>query len=178
MTDYRTHLAYVPQNNFLFSTTIEKNLRFGKENASQKELVSAAADAAMADEVNKMPAKYQTQIGQKGTTLSGGQQQRLTLGRALLKDADLLVLDDPLSAVDAETATQIVQNLDQLHGQSLIMTASRLSAVQNMDWLIVMENGQITAQGRPEELSRQPGWYQETLLKQKHRQELEDDLNE
>lgn len=178
LTDYRARLAYVPQNNFLFSTTIEKNLRFGKENASQKELVSASADAAMADEVNKMPDKYQTQIGQKGTTLSGGQQQRLTLGRALLKDADFLILDDPLSAVDAETANQIVQNLDRLHGQSLIMTASRLSAVQNMDWLIVMENGQITAQGRPEELAKQPGWYQETLLKQKHRQELKDDLNE
>jgi ABC-type multidrug transport system fused ATPase/permease subunit len=125
-----------------------------------------------------MPSQYDTQVGQKGTTLSGGQQQRLALGRALLKDAKLLVLDDPLSAVDAETATKIEHELEQTPGQSLVMSSSRLSTIQNMDWIVVMENGQITAQGHPDQLSQQSGWYRDTLARQEHRQKLEADLNE
>lgn len=178
LTKYRQHLAYVPQAAFLFSTTIDRNLRFGDEHASQQDVTKAATQASMAEEIDAMPDKYQTQVGQRGTILSGGQQQRLTLSRALLKKADLLVLDDPFSAIDAETASKIKEVLDHLTERSLIMTASRLSTVQNMDWLIVMENGQITAQGRPDELSQQPGWYRDTLQKQLHQQELEDDLNE
>lgn len=178
LTKYRQHLAYVPQAAFLFSTTIDRNLRFGDEHASQQDVTKAATQASMDEEIDAMPDKYQTQVGQRGTILSGGQQQRLTLSRALLKKADLLVLDDPFSAIDAETASKIKEVLDHLTERSLIMTASRLSTVQNMDWLIVMENGQITAQGRPDELSQQPGWYRDTLQKQLHQQELEDDLNE
>lgn len=178
LTKYRQHLAYVPQAAFLFSTTIDRNLRFGDEHASQQDVTKAATQASMAEEIDAMPDKYQTQVGQRGTILSGGQQQRLTLSRALLKKADLLVLDDPFSAIDAETASKIKEVLDHLTERSLIMTASRLSTVQNMDWLIVMENGQITAQGRPDELSQQPGWYRDALQKQLHQQELEDDLNE
>ncbi len=178
LEDYRKQIGYVPQDNFLFSTTIADNLRFGKQNASSEEVISSAKAAAMADEIAAMPSQYDTQVGQKGTTLSGGQQQRLALGRALLKDAKLLVLDDPLSAVDAETATKIEHELEQNTGQSLVMSSSRLSTVQNMDWIVVMENGQITAQGHPEQLSQQPGWYRDTLAKQEHRQKLEADLNE
>lgn len=175
---YRSHLAYVPQVIFLFSTTIEKNLRFGDKDASPSAIEAVAAQAAMDQEINAMPDRYQTEVGQQGIILSGGQQQRLTLSRALLKKADLLVLDDPFSAIDAETASKIKDVLDHLDRRSLIMTASRLSTVQNMDWLIVMENGRITAQGRPDDLSRQPGWYRDTLKEQQHRQQLEDDLNE
>lgn len=177
LKNYRQLVSYVPQANFLFSTTIAANLRFGKNQATPQEVHQAASHAAMDTEINQMPAKYQTQVGQRGTTLSGGQQQRLALGRALLKDSFLLVLDDPLSAVDAATATQIEQALDQ-GGQTLIMASSRLSTVQTMDWLVVMEHGKITAQGTPTTLSQQPGWYQETLREQQRRQELEDDLNE
>lgn len=175
---YRQQIGYVPQANFLFSTTIADNLRFGKLRATDDEVKVATDKAAMTAEITAMPNQYQTQIGQKGTTLSGGQQQRLALGRALLKDTNLLILDDPLSAVDAETATQIEQALRQTHGQSLVMATSRLSTVQNMDWLVVMENGQITAQGHPAQLSQQDGWYRDTLREQEHRQKLEDDLNE
>lgn len=178
LEDYRKQIGYVPQDNFLFSTTIADNLRLGKQNASSEEVISSAKAAAMADEIAAMPSQYDTQVGQKGTTLSGGQQQRLALGRALLKDAKLLVLDDPLSAVDAETATKIEHELEQNTGQSLVMSSSRLSTVQNMDWIVVMENGQITAQGHPEQLSQQPGWYRDTLAKQEHQQKLEADLNE
>lgn len=178
LKSYREHVAYVPQDNFLFSTTIADNLRFGKNEASDEEIITASKKAAMADEIIEMPAKYETEVGQKGTSLSGGQQQRLALGRALLKDADLLVLDDPLSAVDAETATAIEQELTKIPGQSLVMASSRLSTVQNLDWLIVVENGRITAQGHPATLSQQDGWYRDTLEKQEYQQKLEDDLNE
>lgn len=176
LKDYQQQIGYVPQKNFLFSTTIAANLRFGKDQATSQEVHQAANHAAMDTEINQMPAKYQTQVGQRGTTLSGGQQQRLALGRALLKDSFLLVLDDPLSAVDAATATQIEQALNH-EGKMLIMASSRLSTVQTMDWLVVMEHGHITAQGTPATLSQQPGWYRETLQEQQQRQKLEDDLN-
>lgn len=173
---YRQRVAYVPQNSFLFSTTVERNLRFGNPAASTQRLHQVTAAVAMADEVTVMPEQYQTTVGQDGTNLSGGQKQRLALGRALMKDAQLLVLDDPLSAVDAETAEQIEQRLEQGR-QSLVMATSRLSAVSQLDWLIVMEKGTITEQGKPAALANRPGWYRDTLQEQLRRKRLEDDLN-
>lgn len=174
---YRDLIAYVPQGNFLFSTTIADNLRFGNQQASSQTIASAADQAAIANEIDNMPQKYQTLVGQNGTSLSGGQQQRLALGRALVKDSQMLILDDPLSAVDAETAKRISKVLTTVP-QSVVMVTSRLSVVQNMDWLIVIENGRITAQGSPAKLNQQAGWYRDTLAEQQHQQELEDDLNE
>ncbi len=174
---YRDLIAYVPQGNFLFSTTIADNLRFGNQQASSQTIESAADQAAIANEIDNMPQKYQTLVGQNGTSLSGGQQQRLALGRALVKDSQMLILDDPLSAVDAETAKRISKVLTNVP-QSVVMVTSRLSVVQDMDWLIVIENGRITAQGSPAKLNQQAGWYRDTLAEQQHQQELEDDLNE
>lgn len=174
---YHELLAYVPQGNFLFSTTIADNLHFGNQQADFAKVISAAQKAAIDTEIDKMPQKYQTTVGQNGTSLSGGQQQRLALGRALIKNSQMLVLDDPLSAVDAETAKKISQVLTAVP-QSLVMATSRLSVVQNMDWLILIEDGHITAQGSPVKLNRQAGWYRDTLAEQQHQQELEDDLNE
>lgn len=178
INEYRQQVGYVAQGHFLFSTTIADNLRLGKRNASLSEIETVAEKVAMADEIKGMADQYQTQVGQRGTTLSGGQQQRLALGRAVLKNPSLLVLDDPLSAVDAETASQIEAILEDTPGQTLVMATSRLSTVQQMDWLIVLENGQITAQGTPTQLEQQPGWYRDTLSQQLRRQQLEVDLNE
>lgn len=178
LNDYRRRVAYVPQTNFLFSTTIDRNLRFGNPAAGDRRLHGVTAAVAMDAEIAAMPDHYQTTVGQDGTNLSGGQKQRLSLGRALMKDAQLLVLDDPLSAVDAETAEQIEQHLEQAGDQSIIMATSRLSTVGQLDWLIVMEDGTITEQGRPDKLLDQPGWYRDTLREQLRRQRLEDDLNE
>lgn len=178
LNDYRRRVAYVPQTNFLFSTTIDRNLRFGNPAAGDRRLRGVTAAVAMDNEIAAMPDRYQTTVGQDGTNLSGGQKQRLALGRALMKDAQLLVLDDPLSAVDAETAEQIEQHLEQAGDQSIIMATSRLSTVGQLDWLIVMEDGTITEQGRPDQLLGQPGWYRDTLREQLRRQRLEDDLNE
>lgn len=176
--DYRQWVAYVPQTSFLFSTTIERNLRFGNPAADPQRLRKVTSAVGIADEVAAMPDQYQTTVGQDGTNLSGGQKQRLALARALMKDAQLLVLDDPLSAVDAETAERIEQRLESVEGRSIIMATSRLSTVSQLDWLIVMERGTITEQGKPAELIKRPGWYRDTLREQLRRKRLEDDLNE
>lgn len=177
LATYRQQIGYVPQTDFLFSTTIARNLRFGYPAASVQQVETATREAAMAEEIAAMPDQYQTQVGEEGTSLSGGQKQRLTLSRALLKDARLLVLDDPLSAVDAETATQIEKYLDRTN-QSLIMATSRLSTVQHLNWLIVLQSGTITAQGTPDQLTHRPGWYRTTLREQERRAKLEAGLNE
>lgn len=174
---YRQRVAYVPQTSFLFSTTIARNLRFGNPAADERRLHQVTAAVAMDAEIAAMPDRDQTTVGQDGTNLSGGQKQRLALGRALMKDAQLLVLDDPLSAVDAETAEQIEQQLTRTRDRSMIMATSRLSTVNQLDWLIVMEGGTITEQGRPAQLLNRPGWYRDTLREQLRRQRLEDDLN-
>lgn len=131
----------------------------------------------MDQEIAAMADQYKTRVGQDGTNLSGGQRQRLSLGRALIGSEQLLVLDDPLSAVDAETAGQIEERLVTAKEKTVIMTTSRLSTVDQLDWLIVMEAGTVTEQGQPAQLLKRPGWYRNNLQEQLRRQRLEDDLN-
>lgn len=131
----------------------------------------------MDQEIAAMADQYKTRVGQDGNNLSGGQRQRLSLGRALIGSEQLLVLDDPLSAVDAETAGQIEERLVTAKEKTVIMTTSRLSTVDQLDWLIVMEAGTVTEQGQPAQLLKRPGWYRNNLQEQLRRQRLEDDLN-
>lgn len=175
---YLANISYVPQTSFLFSTNIQDNLRFQDINAPLTQVQKSAQEAAIDKDIQQMPDQYETEVGQQGVSLSGGQQQRISIGRALMKATPFLILDDPLSAVDAQTATTIEQNLRHHRDQSVIMVTSRLSTVQNADWVIVLNHGTIIQQGTPGELSQQPGWYQETLQLQKHHQQLEEDLNE
>lgn len=175
---YLANISYVPQTSFLFSTNIQDNLRFQDINAPLTQVQKSAQEAAIDKDIQQMPDKYETEVGQQGVSLSGGQQQRIAIGRALMKATPFLILDDPLSAVDAQTATTIEQNLRHHRDQSVIMVTSRLSTVQNADWVIVLNHGTIVQQGTPGELSQQPGWYQETLQLQKRHQQLEEDLNE
>lgn len=175
---YLANISYVPQTSFLFSTNIQDNLRFQDINASLTQVQKSAQEAAIDKDIQQMPDQYETEVGQQGVSLSGGQQQRIAIGRALMKATPFLILDDPLSAVDAQTATTIEQNLRHHRDQSVIMVTSRLSTVQNADWVIVLNHGTIVQQGTPGELSQQPGWYQETLQLQKRHQQLEEDLNE
>lgn len=178
LDEYRRQLGYVPQTSFLFSTTIGENLRFGDPAAKTNRIRTVAEEVAIDDEIAGMPKQYNTEVGQDGTNLSGGQKQRLALGRALVRDTRLLILDDPLSAVDAETATAIEQRLEARRDQTMVMTTSRLSTATQLDWLVVMENGTVTGQGRPADLQEQPGWYRDTLREQEQRQRLEADLDE
>lgn len=175
---YLANISYVPQTSFLFSTNIQDNLRFQDINASLTQVQKSAQEAAIDKDIQQMPDQYKTEVGQQGVSLSWGQQQRIAIGRALMKATPFLILDDPLSAVDAQTATTIEQNLRHHRDQSVIMVTSRLSTVQNADWVIVLNHGTIVQQGTPGELSQQPGWYQETLQLQKRHQQLEEDLNE
>lgn len=175
---YLANISYVPQTSFLFSTNIQDNLRFQDINAPLTQVQKSAQEAAIDKDIQQMPDQYETEVGQQGVSLSGGQQQRISIGRALMKATPFLILDDPLSAVDAQTATTIEQNLRHHRDQSVIMVTSRLSTVQNADWVIVLNHGTIIQQGTPGELSQQPGWYQETLQLQKRHQQLEEDLNE
>ena len=175
---YLANISYVPQTSFLFSTNIQDNLRFQDINAPLTQVQKSAQEASIDKDIQQMPDQYETEVGQQGVSLSGGQQQRISIGRALMKATPFLILDDPLSAVDAQTATTIEQNLRHHRDQSVIMVTSRLSTVQNADWVIVLNHGTIIQQGTPGELSQQPGWYQETLQLQKRHQQLEEDLNE
>ena len=175
---YLANISYVPQTSFLFSTNIQDNLRFQDINAPLTQVQKSAQEAAIDKDIQQMPDQYETEVGQQGVSLSGGQQQRISIGRALMKATPFLILDDPLSAVDAQTATTIEQNLRHHRDKSVIMVTSRLSTVQNADWVIVLNHGTIIQQGTPGELSQQPGLYQETLQLQKRHQQLEEDLNE
>lgn len=175
---YLANISYVSQSSFLFSTNIQDNLRFQDINAPLTQVQKSAQEAAIDKDIQQMPDQYETEVGQQGVSLSGGQQQRIAIGRALMKATPFLILDDPLSAVDAQTATTIEQNLRHHRDQSVIMVTSRLSTVQNADWVIVLNHGTIVQQGTPGELSQQPGRYQETLQLQKRHQQLEEDLNE
>ena len=165
LTDLRTAIAYVPQDSFLFSTTIANNIRYGQPLEGQ-ELVELAAQQAYIDaEIRYFPQQYQTLVGERGITLSGGQRQRTALARALILDAPVLILDDALSSVDNQTATQILRQLSQKRHQTVIFISHQLSAAAQADRILVMEQGTIVQNGTHEELLQRSGLYQ-TLWQQ------------
>ena len=165
LTDLRTAIAYVPQDSFLFSTTIANNIRYGQPLESQ-ELVEMAAQQAYIDaEIRYFPQQYQTLVGERGITLSGGQRQRTALARALILEAPVLILDDALSSVDNQTATQILRQLSQKRHQTVIFISHQLSAAAQADRILVMEQGTIVQNGTHEELLQRSGLYQ-TLWQQ------------
>lgn len=157
-------IGYVPQETYLFSNTIRENIRFARPEASQKEVEQAAAKSDLAQQIATFPAGYDTQVGEEGISLSGGQRQRIAIARALLIDPELLILDDALSAVDAETETEILQTLrTERQDKTTIIASHRLSSVMNADEILVMDDGKIIERGRHAELMRQNGWYADTF---------------
>ncbi|GHP14208.1 multidrug ABC transporter permease/ATP-binding protein [Lentilactobacillus fungorum] len=163
-------IGYVPQDTFLFSDTIRENIRFARPEASQEAVEVAAQKSDLYNQIKGLPAGYDTAVGEEGISLSGGQRQRLAIARALLINPELLILDDALSAVDAETETQILQNLhEERKDKTTIIAAHRLSSVMNADEILVIDNGQIVERGTHDELMVKGGWYKEMF----ERQELE-----
>lgn len=157
-------IGYVPQETYLFSNTIRENIRFARPEASQKEVEQAAAKSDLAQQIATFPAGYDTQVGEEGISLSGGQRQRIAIARALLIDPELLILDDALSAVDAETETKILQTLHaERQDKTTIIASHRLSSVMNADEILVMDDGKIIERGSHAELMRQNGWYADTF---------------
>lgn len=175
----RQSIAYVPQENFLFSDTLAENIAFGlderlSENPDMmQEVINAAADACIHDNIMDFPDQYMTMVGERGVTLSGGQKQRSSIARAILKDSPILILDDSLSAVDTDTEEKILDRMLQLRkGKTTIIIAHRISTLQRADNVAVINDGKITEYGTPQELVKLGGFYAEIS----HKQQLEREL--
>lgn len=160
-------LGYVPQEHVLFSKSVEDNLRVGKKDADILELAQAIEAASFTQDLERMSDGIETLVGEKGVSISGGQKQRISIARAFIKDPELLILDDSLSAVDAKTEAAIIGNIQSLRqGKTNIIVTHRLSAVMHADWVIVLTNGEISEEGTPEMLIAKNGWFAEQHQKQ------------
>lgn len=171
----REHIAYVPQDNFLFSDTIASNIAFGADHLTKEQIEEAARKADVHRNIMDFPEKYDTVVGERGTTLSGGQKQRVSIARALILDAPILILDDSLSAVDTKTEELILENLKEVReGKTNIIIAHRISTVRHADHIVVLEEGRVAEYGNHESLLEMQGIYADMYEKQ----QLEEELSE
>ncbi|MGR3763395.1 ABC transporter ATP-binding protein [Rossellomorea sp. NS-SX7] len=167
----RSWIGYVPQDHVLFSRTVKENIMFGRHDADERDLEKAIELADFKKDLEMLPDGLSTLVGEKGVALSGGQKQRISIARALIKNPEILILDDSLSAVDAKTEAKIIENIrNERDGKTTIITTHRLSAVQHADWIIVMEDGKVVEEGVHETLLENGGWYKEQF----DRQQVED----
>lgn len=157
---FKENLGYVPQENMIFSDTLRNNILFAKEDASEEELNLAIEIADFKKDIDDFPEGLETVTGEKGVSLSGGQKQRLSIARAVLKNPEILILDDAMSAVDANTEKNIITNLNKYrNNKTTIIVAHRISQVQNCDEIIVLEDGKIVEKGNHYELMKNDKWY-------------------
>ncbi|MGM0886158.1 MAG: ABC transporter ATP-binding protein [Bacillota bacterium] len=167
LEDIRKWIGYVPQDHFLFSKTVRENILFGKMDATEDELAEAIRLADFEKDLMMLPNRLETLVGEKGVALSGGQKQRISIARALIKNPEILILDDSLSAVDAKTETTIIENIqNERAGKTTIITTHRLSAVQHADRIIVLDSGKIIEEGTHADLLLNDGWYREQYERQ------------
>ena len=167
LNNLREVIGYVPQNPFLFSESIEDNIRFGKKDASIEEIVEAAKNASVHHNIKEFKDGYKTLLGERGVTLSGGQIQRVSIARALIKDPMILLFDDCLSAVDADTEEKILEHLNRIsQDKTTCIVSHRVSSVKNADKIIVLKEGEIIQQGTHNELLKIAGHYRELAEKQ------------
>lgn len=168
-------ISYVPQNNYLFSTSIQNNISFSQIDADNNQVVEAAKKSDLHNDVLQMPCAYQTLVGENGISLSGGQKQRMSIARALLKHSQILILDDALSAVDAKTENEILKSLKkERKGKTTLIATHRLTVVKNADLILVLKNGRIIERGSHDDLLQENGWYADMW----RRQELEEKVGD
>lgn len=171
--DLRNSIGIVPQDAFLFSDSIKNNIKFGKENATDDEVIEAAKSAVVHDNIEGFNKGYDTILGERGITLSGGQKQRVSIARAIIKKPEILLFDDCLSAVDTETEEAILNNLFEIcKDKTTIIVSHRVSSAKNADKIIILENGQIIQQGSHNQLINENGYYSALYLKQLSEKEL------
>ncbi|WP_096988272.1 SmdA family multidrug ABC transporter permease/ATP-binding protein [Escherichia coli] len=175
LDSWRSRLAVVSQTPFLFSDTVANNIALGCPNATQQEIEHVARLASVHDDILRLPQGYDTEVGERGVMLSGGQKQRISIARALLVNAEILILDDALSAVDGRTEHQILHNLRQWgQGRTVIISAHRLSALTEASEIIVMQHGHIAQRGNHDVLAQQSGWYRDMYRYQQLEAALDD----
>ncbi|WP_298121670.1 ABC transporter ATP-binding protein [Flavobacterium sp.] len=172
--DLRNSIGIVPQDAFLFSDSIKNNIKFGKENATDEEVFEAARKSVVHDNIIQFNQQYETILGERGITLSGGQKQRVSIARAIIKNPEILLFDDCLSAVDTETEEQILNNLLEISkNKTTIIVSHRVSSAKNADLIIILEEGKIIQQGSHNQLVNQEGYYKELYYKQLSEKEVE-----
>lgn len=175
LDSWRSRLAVVSQTPFLFSDTVANNIALGRPQATQEEIEHVARLASVHEDILRLPQGYDTEVGERGVMLSGGQKQRISIARALLLNAEILILDDALSAVDGRTEHQILHNLRQWgEGRTVIISAHRLSALTEASEIIVMQHGHIAQRGEHDVLLQQPGWYRDMFRYQQLEAALSD----
>ncbi|QSB26219.1 ABC transporter ATP-binding protein [Flavobacterium sp. CLA17] len=173
LNDLRNNIGIVPQDAFLFSDTIKNNIKFGSRNATDEEVINAAKNAVVHDNIITFNKQYDTILGERGITLSGGQKQRVSIARAIIKNPAILLFDDCLSAVDTETEETILNNLFEIcKDKTTIIVSHRVSSAKNADKIIILEDGKIIQQGSHNQLINQEGYYASLYLKQLSEKEL------
>lgn len=172
--DLRNSIGIVPQDAFLFSDSIKNNIKFGKENATDEEVQAAAKSAVVHDNIMGFNKQYETILGERGITLSGGQKQRVSIARAIIKNPEILLFDDCLSAVDTETEEAILNNLQAIcKDKTTIIVSHRVSSAKNADRIIILDEGRILEQGSHNQLINEDGYYAALYLKQLSEKELQ-----
>ncbi len=167
LDNLRDSIGMVPQDAFLFSDSIKNNIKFGKEDATDDEVIAAAKIAHVDHNIQDFELKYETVLGERGITLSGGQKQRVSIARAVIKDPAILLLDDCLSAVDTDTEEAILNNLKEYcSDKTTILISHRVSSAKNADIILILDDGKILQQGSHNQLINIDGYYKELYLKQ------------
>ena len=167
ISELRSLISYVPQDNFLFSESIQKNIEFGNPNSSMDEIIDAAKLAQIDLEIRKFENGYATILGERGVTLSGGQAQRISIARSFIKDSEIYLFDDCFSSLDSDTENRILKNLkNNFQKKTLIIISHRVSCVKDADNIIVLDNGKIIQSGSHNELIKNKGYYKDLYLKQ------------
>ncbi|MFD1015203.1 ABC transporter ATP-binding protein [Winogradskyella rapida] len=173
LNSLRESIGYVPQDAFLFSDSIKNNIKFGKEDATDEEVIAAATNAKVHKNIIGFTKGYDTVLGERGITLSGGQKQRVSIARAIIKQPEILLFDDCLSAVDTETEEKILKNLVKLtKDKTTIIVSHRISSAKNADHIIILDDGKVIESGNHDTLINSDGYYKELYNKQRSEKEM------